>query len=126
MMRLANHKGIALLSPKMRSKVGHVMGLLFVALGLGSACQCLLLSRLRCAACLARLPQIAMLHHLLARLLVWSANARVQPCPSHAFTWVNSSSHTNFASASPIGSSRDSGDRQRRIIRSSRQPPSLW
>ena len=65
-----------------------------------------------------------MLHHLLARLLVWSANMRVQLCPSHALTLAKSSSHTNLANASAIGASSDSGDRQRRVARSSRRPPS--
>ena len=54
------------------------------------------------------LPQIAMLHHRRARRRVWSANISVQLCPSHAFTSEKSSSQTNFASASPIGSSKDS------------------
>ena len=53
------------------------------------------LSRSRCAACLARLPQIAMLHHRLARLLVWSANMSVQFAPSHALMLAKSSSHTH-------------------------------
>ena len=55
-----------------------------------------------------------------------SANSSVQLCPSHAFKSEKSSSHTNFANASPIGSNRDSEDRQRRILRSSRQSPSPW
>ncbi len=63
-----------------------------------------------------------MLHHRLARRRVWSANIKVQPCPSHALTLAKSSSHTNFARASPIGSSRDSGDRQRRIVLRSMRP----
>ena len=86
------------------------------------------LSRWRCAACLARFPQIAMLHHLLARPRVWSANTSVQLCPSHAFTLAKSSSHPNFANASPIGSNRESGDRQRRTTRSSKRSPlrSRW
>ena len=65
-----------------------------------------------------------MLHHRLPRLRVWSANISVQPCPSHALTSAKFSSHTNFANASPIGSSKDSGDRHRRFTRSSRRPPS--
>lgn len=89
-------------------------------------CQlyCCILSRYRCAACFARLPQIAMLHHLRARPRVWSANISVQAGPSQAFTLEKSSSQTNFASASPIGRSSASGDRHRRIIRNSR--PEAW
>jgi hypothetical protein len=49
-----------------------------------------------------RFPQIAMLHHLLARLGVWSANSSVQLRPAHAFTLVKFSSHTNFASAASL------------------------
>jgi len=81
------------------------------------------LSRWRWAACLARLPQIAMLHHLRARPRVWSANSRVQVGPSHAFTLEKSSSQTNFASTAPIGSSNDSGDFHRRVDRNSRPEP---
>ena len=66
------------------------------------------LSRWRRAACLARLPHVAMLHHRLTRLLVWSAKIRVQRCPSHALILAKSSSHTHRASASAIGSNRDS------------------
>ena len=86
--------------------------------------QRLALSRSRCAACLARLPQIAMLHHRRARLLVWSAKMSVQLAPSHALMLAKSSSQTHCASASPIGSSNEPGDRHRRIVCSSRRSPS--
>jgi hypothetical protein len=88
--------------------------------------HCMLLSLLRCAACFARLPQTAMMHHRRARLRVWSANSMVQLCPSHALTFEKSSSQTNFAMASPTGSNSASGDRQRRLIRNARAPPSAW
>ena len=87
--------------------------------------QRLILSRSRWAACLARLPHIAMLHHRLPRLRLWSAKIRVQLYPSHARMLAKSSSHTHRANAWPIGSSRDSGDRQRRVVCSSRRAPSL-
>jgi pimeloyl-ACP methyl ester carboxylesterase len=66
-----------------------------------------------------------MLHHRLARRRVRSAKIRVQTCPSHARMLTKSSSQAHFANASPIGSSKDSGDRQRRIVCSSRRSPPL-
>jgi hypothetical protein len=87
--------------------------------------QRLILSRSRWAACLARLPHVAMLHHRLPRLRLWSAKIRVQRYPSHAPMLAKSSSHTHRANASPIGMSKDSGDRQRRVVCSSRRAPSL-
>src|SRR5260370_2573588 len=67
-----------------QGKNGHVMALLLLHfIWSSSACQCRLLSRLRCAACLARLPQIAMLHHLLARLRVRSTKTTLHPFPPH-------------------------------------------
>ena len=65
---------------------------------------------------LARLPHTAMLHHRLARPRVRSAKIRVQLWPSHARMEAKSSSHTHRARASPIGCSKNSGDRQRRIV----------
>lgn len=50
-----------------------------------------------------------MLHHRRAWPRVWSANISVQAGPSHAFTFEKSSSQTNFASASPTGSSSAQG-----------------
>lgn len=52
-----------------------------------------------------------MLHQRRARARVRSMNISVQLWPSHAFTWVKSSSTTRRAIASPIGSSSASGDR---------------
>jgi AhpD family alkylhydroperoxidase len=46
---------------------------------------------------------------------VWSANISVQRGPSHAFTFEKSSSQTNFAIASPIGNSSDSGELKEKI-----------
>ena len=89
------------------------------------SCQRVVLSRPRCAACLARLPHTAMLHHLLPCLRVRSAKIRVQRCPSHARMVAKSSSQTHLANASPIGSNRDSGDRQSRIVCSSKRSTSL-
>ena len=66
-----------------------------------------------------------MLHHLLPCLRVRSAKIRVQRCPSHARMLAKSSSQTHLANASPIGSNRDSGDRQSRIVCSSKRSPSL-
>src|ERR1700685_2129401 len=88
------------------------------------SCQRSVLSRSRCAACLARLPHTAMRHHLLPRPRVRSAKIRVQTCPSHALMLVKSSSQTHLANASPIGSNRDSGDRQSRIVCSSKRSTS--
>jgi hypothetical protein len=88
------------------------------------SCQRSVLSRSRCAACLARLPHTAMRHHLLPRFRERSAKIRVQTYPSHALMWAKSSSQTHLAIASPIGSNRDSGDRQSRIVRSSGRSPS--
>ena len=56
----------------------------------------------------------------LPRRRVWSAKMSVQRCPSHARMSAKASSHTHRANASPIGNSRDSGDRHRRVVRSSR------
>ena len=47
----------------------------------------------------------------------------VQLCPSHARMLAKSSSETHFANASPIGSSKDSGDRQRRAICTTKWSP---
>ena len=66
-----------------------------------------------------------MLHHLLPRLRVRSAKIRVQTCPSHALMLAKSSSQTHLANAPPIGSNKDSGDRQSRIVCSSKRGPSL-
>ena len=53
------------------------------------------LSRFRCAACFARLPQIPMLHHRRALPRVWSAKSSVQARPSQAFTLEKSSVQTS-------------------------------
>ena len=75
--------------------------------------------RLRRADCFALFPQIAMLHHRRPRPRVRSTNRSVQVEPSHAFTYSKSPLHRNLAISSPIGSSRDSGVRQRRRVFSS-------
>ena len=56
--------------------------------------------RSRWAACFARFPQIAMLHHLLARPRVRSTNRSVQVEPWHAFAYSKSSPHTNLPTSS--------------------------
>jgi hypothetical protein len=70
--------------------------------------------RSRIAACLARFPQTAMLHHLRRWLFVLSTNIKVQLCPSQAFMCVKSSSQITLAISCAMGRSKLSGDRHRR------------
>src|SRR3984957_18075975 len=80
---------------------------------------------LRRVACLARLPQTAMLHHRRARPRVRSTNSSLQPKPSHARMLLKSSLQTSSAMACAIGSNSVSSERQTRLLVHSKPEPAM-